>query len=89
MPKPNGKWKTNNLGNHCFSVGAYSAGVNKREYYSPPNHGTKYEWEVGDNGDTCYGHGYADTLESAQLAAESWLRERAREILAVVGEEQR
>jgi hypothetical protein len=29
------------------------------------------------------------TIESAQLAAESWLRERAREILEAVGEEQR
>jgi hypothetical protein len=89
MPKPKGKWKTNNLGNYGLRVGAYSAGVNKREYYSPPNHGTKYELEVGDNDDIHYRHGYFDTLESAQLAAESWLRERAREILEAVGEEQR
>ena len=52
----------------------------------------RFVWEATWWGPDRYyvsAEGFCNTLESAQIAAEAWLRERAREILAVVGEEQR
>jgi hypothetical protein len=80
--KPSERWERKGSGRMTLEVGLLSASVFQRLDSMWGHETGAQEYPAGD-------HGVCDTLESAQLAAEAWLRERAREILEVVGEEQR
>jgi hypothetical protein len=79
--KPSDRWEQ--LGGDWFRLhaGAVFALIRWR-----PSLG--YEWSIWKTeflGTSVFAEGTADTLEQAQLAAEAWLRERAREIFEAVG----